>query len=176
MYTNKVELNPGPIPYQAWFEIRDKRYLIDIRKNLLIFIFPFLIYVLPLKCYEVQKDEEWIKRRPQIKFNASSGMGGIGLVVGSDAVMSFIEKINIKINISPIIWVALSIIVGIWCIKFATPQRNVREEILRVTKIKILPYEFGNTIKILFMYLFFIMFFIGTILALYQNPGNIFFS
>lgn len=30
MYTNKVELYPGPIPYQAWFEIRDKRYLIDI--------------------------------------------------------------------------------------------------------------------------------------------------
>lgn len=171
---NTVELFPGPIPYQTWFEIEDKRYLIDIKNNILLLFFPFLIYVLPMKCCEVQK-KEWEKRQPKIKFKSYSGVAGLGLFTGSPFFMNLIEKMNIGINIPPLISIVFSIMVGFISMELLTARhKKVNEKVLKNIKIRIYPHDFNKEIRFIFLYSASLLVVAVLVCIVYENPGNVF--
>ena len=67
----RIKFFPGSGRYWKWFEINDKKYAINLHQNILFYFFPFLLYLMPLNCYEVESDAS-LKRASQLKKNEYS--------------------------------------------------------------------------------------------------------
>lgn len=166
----RIKLFPSSGRYWKWFEINEKKYVINLHQNILFYFFPFLLYLMPLNCYEIESDAD-LKRVSQLK-KANVPFIYIGC---SSGLMELISKMKIGIIIPPIISVVLAIIVGISITNvIKTDNQAMQVKIVRKEKIRIHPCEFGESLKMLFCYCFIILVLGTGIRILYDNSNNIF--
>ena len=57
----KVNLKIGPTKEWSFFKINDRLFMINKEQNILYILFPFLMWIFPLKCYEVKNDLNFSK-------------------------------------------------------------------------------------------------------------------
>ena len=166
----RIKFFPGSGRYWKWFEINDKKYAINLHQNMLFYFFPFLLYLMPLNCYEIESDAD-LKRVSQLK-KANVPFIYIGC---SSGLMELISKMKIGITIPPIISIILAIIVGISITNvIKTDNQAMQVKVIRREKIKVYPCEFGESLKMLFCYCFIILALGTGIWILYDNSNNIF--
>lgn len=160
---NFVNLRQGPILFNSWFELDSKHFVIDADQNYLFFFFPFLIYLLPLRCYEVTDVSKWEARWPHeknIKIIFSLIISMVGLL--------FVNCITDSKNITGKIAVGYTIIV-IFILRFVTKPK-FKGKIIKKYKIRIYPREWRENVKLVLAYVDVSFFFIGCLWTLSQNP------
>lgn len=150
----RIKFFPGAGRYWKWFEINDKKYAIDLHQNILFYFFPFLLYLMPLNCYEIEGNAD-LKRISQLK-KANVPFIYIGC---SSGLMELISKMKIGISITNVI---------------KTDNQAIQVKVIRKEKIKVYPCEFGEFFKMFFCYCFIILALGTGIRILYDNSNNIF--
>lgn len=170
----KTKILVDPVLYYSWFKVDHKRYVINIGQNILFWIFPFLMYIFPLKCYEVQNNEDWKKKKKK-KNNLLYGNLGVicGLIGSSTFFTHLINCMDIGINVPPIISIIIAISVG-FTIVITMERKGKKYETRRVVRVQVHPDDFTETVKQFFGHVFFLLATCVSINILYANPGNIY--
>lgn len=166
----KVSMYIGPVRYKSWFKYDNRKFVIDVDQNILFYIFPFLIYIIPLKCYEIESDEKFVKKG----FKTMKSMGGVATVGLTGATTEAISKaLTINVSILPIIPISIGVIVAIIVI-IILKDDDMPGKVKRMYKVRVLP---GGLYEELFKILMYFISIITVFLLMYilcQEPNNLF--
>lgn len=100
----KVTLYAGPVAYKSWFTYNNRHFVIDLDQNWIFIIFPFLFYVFPINCYEVESEDNWEKRQRKKTSVAP-------FVYISPAILTgIISSLTINVSVMPLFSVILAIL------------------------------------------------------------------
>lgn len=89
--------------------------------------------------------------------------------------MNLIEKMNIGINIPPLISIIFSIMIGFISMELLTARhKKVNEKVLKNIKIRIYPHDFNKEIRFIFLYSASLLVVAVLVCIVYENPGNVF--
>lgn len=151
-------------------ETEDKQiFLLDVDQNLKFILFPFLLWILPLKVYKVN-DGTKLKKTPN--YLGLVGIIGALMTVYSSTVDDLISKFSIKINTfwSILLMIIIGIIVRFYSIKHPSPK--IGQEVY----IKLRPFDITNVGRVFAIFICDIFLIYMAIQALTYSPGSIFFE
>ena len=169
----KLEISAGPILYYCWFGIGNRRYVIDIGQNILFWIFPFLMYIVPLKCYMIHSNENW-KNKKKNKKNLSGTWGVICGLIGSSSFFTYlINHMDIGINIPPVISIITAVIIG-FAIAIVVEHKEKKYKNGEIVRLRVYQDDYTDYIKQLLRHFFILLMTCVAIGILHDNPGNIY--
>ena len=99
----KIHIYSGPIIYRNYFLYNNRMFIIDANKNFFFIAFPFLMFLFPIRCYEVERDtvEFSKKRKNTILFPI--------IAVNSAFLENVVSYMVINVSISPYISIIFAI-------------------------------------------------------------------
>lgn len=162
----KVTLYAGPVAYKSWFTYNNRRFVIDLDQNWIFIIFPFLFYIFPLNCYEVESEENWEKRQRKEMSIAPF------IYISPAILMEFINSLTVNINVMPLFPVILAILTA-FIIRMCL-RKKLNGRIIRKIRIRVIPNDFGENMLMFLLYTAFFAFSIGMLSVLYANPNNLY--
>lgn len=162
----KVTLYAGPVAYKSWFTYNNRRFVIDLDQNWIFIIFPFLFYIFPINCYEVESEKSWEKRQRK-------EMSVVPFIYISPAIlMEFINSLTVNINVMPLFSVILAVLTA-FIIRMCL-RKKLNGRIIKKIKIRIVPNDFGENMLMFLVYIVFFAFSMGMLSVLYDNPNNLY--
>ena len=162
----KVTLYAGPVAYKSWFTYNNRRFVIDLDQNWIFIIFPFLFYIFPLNCYEVESEEDWEKRQRKEMSIAPF------IYISPAILMEFINSLTVNINVMPLFSVILAVLTA-FIIRMCL-RKKLNGRIIKKIKIRIVPNDFGENMLMFLVYIVFFAFSMGMLSVLYDNPNNLY--
>lgn len=161
----KIHIYSGPIIYRNYFLYNNRMFIIDANKNFFFIAFPFLMFLFPIRCYEVERDtvEFSKKRKNTILFPI--------IAVNSAFLENIVSYMVINVSISPYISIIFAIATA-FLIRTKIEKLNVK--IVKSHKIRIIPTDFMDVAIYSFVYICLWGFIVGVTIILFNNPNNIF--
>lgn len=161
----KIHIYSGPIIYRNYFLYNNRMFIIDANKNFFFIAFPFLMFLFPIRCYEVERDtvEFSKKRKNTILFPI--------IAVNSAFLENVVSYMVINVSISPYISIIFAIATA-FLIRTKIEKLNVK--IVKSHKIRIIPTDFMDVAIYSFVYICLWGFIVGVTIILFNNPNNIF--
>ena len=161
----KIHIYSGPIIYRNYFLYNNRMFIIDANKNFFFIAFPFLMFLFPIRCYEVVRDtvEFSKKRKNTILFPI--------IAVNSAFLENIVSYMVINVSISPYISIIFAIATA-FLIRTKIEKLNVK--IVKSHKIRIIPTDFMDVAIYSFVYICLWGFIVGVTIILFNNPNNIF--
>lgn len=161
----KIHIYSGPIIYRNYFLYNNRMFIIDANKNFFFIAFPFLMFLFPIRCYEVERDtvEFSKKRKNTILFSI--------IAVNSAFLENIVSYMVINVSISPYISIIFAIATA-FLIRTKIEKLNVK--IVKSHKIRIIPTDFMDVAIYSFVYICLWGFIVGVTIILFNNPNNIF--
>lgn len=160
----KISILGGPIIYHNYFLYNNRMFIISTDKNFLFIMFPFLMFLFPIKCYEVESDT--VKFSPKKKFNFFPI-----IIVNAAFVENIVNCMTINVLISPYISIILAVVAA-FLIRIKNEKINAR--IVKIRKIKVTPTDFKSLAIYFFAYICLWGFIVLITAILFNNPNNIF--
>ena len=161
----KIHIYSGPIIYRNYFLYNNRMFIIDANKNFFFIAFPFLMFLFPIRCYEVERDtvEFSKKRKTTILFPI--------IAVNSAFLENIVSYMVINVSILPYISIIFAIATA-FLIRTKIEKLNVK--IVKSHKIRIIPTDFMDVAIYSFVYICLWGFIVGVTIILFNNPNNIF--
>ena len=161
----KIHIYSGPIIYRNYFLYNNRMFIIDANKNFFFIAFPFLMFLFPIRCFEVERDtvEFSKKRKNTILFPI--------IAVNSAFLENVVSYMVINVSISPYISIIFAIATA-FLIRTKIEKLNVK--IVKSHKIRIIPTDFMDVAIYSFVYICLWGFIVGVTIILFNNPNNIF--
>lgn len=161
----KIHIYSGPIIYRNYFLYNNRMFIIDANKNFFFIAFPFLMFLFPIRCYEVERDtvEFSKKRKNTILFPI--------IAVNSAFLENIVSYMVINVSISPYISIIFAIATA-FLIRTKIEKLNVK--IVKSHKIRIIPTDFMDVAIYSFVYICLWGVIVGVTIILFNNPNNIF--
>lgn len=161
----KIHIYSGPIIYRNYFLYNNRMFIIDANKNFFFIAFPFLMFLFPIRCYEVERDtvEFSKKRKNTILFPI--------IAVNSAFLENIVSYMVINVSILPYISIIFAIATA-FLIRTKIEKLNVK--IVKSHKIRIIPTDFMDVAIYSFVYICLWGFIVGVTIILFNNPNNIF--
>lgn len=161
----KIHIYSGPIIYRNYFLYNNRMFIIDANKNFFFIAFPFLMFLFPIRCYEVERDtvEFSKKRKNTVLFPI--------IAVNSAFLENIVSYMVINVSISPYISIIFAIATA-FLIRTKIEKLNVK--IVKSHKIRIIPTDFMDVAIYSFVYICLWGFIVGVTIILFNNPNNIF--
>ena len=138
-------------------------FIIDADKNFFLIAFPFLMFLFPIKCYEVERDTVEFSKRKNIIFFPI-------IAVNAAFLENIVNYMVINVSISPYISIMFAIATAFLRIKIE--KLNVK--IIKSRKIRIIPTDFMDVAIYSFVYICLWGVIVGVTIILFNNPNNIF--
>lgn len=163
----KVNLRIGPTKEWSFFKINDRLFMINKEQNILYILFPFLMWIFPLKCYEVKNDLSFSRNLKKKKLDVKVPL----IYITPGILLNFIDKLNVGIHIPALISISLAIIlvIFIWFKK----RTKLKSKIIQEYKVRIYPDGFYDGCDNLSGYCMFLLGLGISIGFLYRNPNNL---
>ena len=167
-----IEADGEPLKNNQFIELTTEDHqvlLLDVGQNLKFILFPFLLWILPLKAYKVNDKANLEKAHDYLWLAAIIG----GLMTDhSSMVDKLISGFSIKINLfwSIVLVVIIAIIVRFCLIKHPSPKTG--QEVY----IKLRPFDITNVGRIFAVFIGDCFLIFMTIGLLTYSPGNIFYE
>lgn len=160
----KIHIYSGPMIYRNYFLYNNRMFIIDANKNFFFIAFPFLMFLFPIRCYEVERDTvEFSKRKNIILFPI--------IAVNAAFLENIVNYMVINVSISPYISIMFAIATA-FLIRTEIGKLNVK--IVKSRKIRIIPTDFMDVAIYSFVYICLWGFIVGVTIILFNNPNNIF--
>ena len=160
----KIHIYSGPIIYRNYFLYNNRMFIIDVNKNFFFIAFPFLMFLFPIRCYEVERDTvEFSKRKNIIFFSI--------IAVNAAFLENIVNYMVINVSISPYISIMFAIATA-FLIRIKIEKLNVK--IIKSRKIRIIPTDFMDVAIYSFVYICLWGVIVGVTIILFNNPNNIF--
>ena len=162
----KVTLYMGPVAYKSWFTYNNRSCVIDLDQNLIFIIFPFLFYIFPINCYEVESEENWEKRQKKEMSIAPF------IYISPAILMEFINSLTVNVNVMPLLSVILAVLTA-FIIRMCL-RKKLNGRIIRKLRIRVIPNDFGENMLMFLVYVATLAFCILALSILYANPNNLY--
>ena len=162
----KVTLYMGPVAYKSWFTYNNRRFVIDLDQNWIFIIFPFLFYIFPINCYEVESEENWEKRQKKEMSIAPF------IYISPAILMEFINSVTVNVNVIPLLSVILAVLTA-FIIRMCL-RKKLNGRIIRKLRIRVIPNDFGENMLMFLVYVATLAFCILALSILYANPNNLY--
>lgn len=160
----KIHIYSGPIIYRNYFLYNNRMFIIDADKNFFLIAFPFLMFLFPIKCYEVERDTVEFSKRKNIIFFPI-------IAVNAAFLENIVNYMVINVSISPYISIMFAIATA-FLIRIKIEKLNVK--IIKSRKIRIIPTDFMDVAIYSFVYICLWGVIVGVTIILFNNPNNIF--
>ena len=160
----KIHIYSGPIIYRNYFLYNNRMFIIDADKNFFFIAFPFLMFLFPIRCYEVERDTVEFSKRKNIIFFPI-------IAVNAAFLENIVNYMVINVSISPYISIMFAIATA-FLIRIKMEKLNVK--IIKSRKIRIIPTDFMNVAIYSFVYICLWGVIVGVTIILFNNPNNIF--
>ena len=160
----KRHIYSGPIIYRNYFLYNNRMFIIDADKNFFLIAFPFLMFLFPIKCYEVERDTVEFSKRKNIIFFPI-------IAVNAAFLENIVNYMVINVSISPYISIMFAIATA-FLIRIKIEKLNVK--IIKSRKIRIIPTDFMDVAIYSFVYICLWGVIVGVTIILFNNPNNIF--
>ena len=160
----KIHIYSGPIIYRNYFLYNNRMFIIDADKNFFLIAFPFLMFLFPIKCYEVERDTVEFSKRKNIIFFPI-------IAVNAAFLENIVNYMVINVSISPYISIMFAIATA-FLIRIKIEKLNVK--IIKSRKIRIIPTDFMDVAIYSFVYICLLGVIVGVTIILFNNPNNIF--
>ena len=162
----KVTLYMGPVAYKSWFTYNNRRFVIDLDQNWIFIIFPFLFYIFPINCYEVESEENWEKRQKKEMSVAPF------IYISPAILMEFINSLTVNVNVMPLLSVILAVLTA-FIIRMCL-RKKLNGRIISKLRIRVIPNNFGENMLMFLVYVATLAFCILALSILYANPNNLY--
>lgn len=139
-------------------------FIIDVNKNFFFIAFPFLMFLFPIRCYEVERDTVEFSKRKNIIFFPI-------IAVNAAFLENIVNYMVINVSISPYISIMFAIATA-FLIRIKIEKLNVK--IIKSRKIRIIPTDFMDVAIYSFVYICLWGVIVGVTIILFNNPNNIF--
>ena len=156
----------GPVAYKSWFTYNNRRFVIDLDQNWIFIIFPFLFYIFPINCYEVESEENWEKRQKKEMSIAPF------IYISPAILMEFINSVTVNVNVIPLLSVILAVLTA-FIIRMCL-RKKLNGRIIRKLRIRVIPNDFGENMLMFLVYVATLAFCILALSILYANPNNLY--
>lgn len=160
----KIHIYSGPIIYRNYFLYNNRMFIIDVNKNFFCIAFPFLMFLFPIRCYEVERDTVEFSKRKNIIFFPI-------IAVNAAFLENIVNYMVINVSISPYISIIFAIATA-FLIRTKIEKLNVK--IVKSHKIRIIPTDFMDVAIYSFVYICLWGVIVGVTIILFNNPNNIF--
>lgn len=160
----KIHIYSGPIIYRNYFLYNNRMFIIDANKNFFFIAFPFLMFLFPIRCYEVERDTVEFSKRKNIIFFPI-------IAVNAAFLENIVNYMVINVSISPYISIIFAIATA-FLIRIKIEKLNVK--IIKSRKIRIIPTNFMDVAIYSFVYICLWGVIVGVTIILFNNPNNIF--
>lgn len=159
----KIHIYSGPIIYRNYFLYNNRMFIIDVNKNFFFIAFPFLMFLFPIRGYEVERDTVEFSKRKNIIFFPI-------IAVNAAFLENIVNYMVINVSISPYISIMFAIATA-FLIRIKIEKLNVK--IIKSRKIRIIPTDFMDVAIYSFVYICLWGVIVGVTIILFNNPNNI---